>query len=469
MKLDDLILSNYKVSDDRNNLMNCTLRKVYIETYGCQMNFSDTEIILSILLNSGYKESYDINNSEIILLNTCSVREHAESRIYSRLESLRKFKKSNPDVIIGILGCMAERLKDTLIKKEKIVDLIVGPDEYRSLPLLIESVIRNNKKGIAVDLSNEETYQDIIPYRRKGITAWVSIMRGCDKFCSYCVVPYTRGRERSRSYISIIEEIAILKDIGIKDICLLGQNVNSYKYDKYDFADLLKECALNAAGIRIRFITSHPYDLSIKLLETMAEHENICKYLHLPVQSGSNRILKLMNRFYTVEKYIDIIKLARKLIPDIGFSTDIICGFPTETEEDHKSTMNLLEQVRYDSAYTFIYSPRENTKAYEYSDDVIPEIKKRRIEKIINLQRKISYEINNSLIGKVKSVLAESVSKKSDAFLMGKTDCNKTVIFPKTASGTDSKNKKSNRVSVGDFVNVKIKKVNSATLFGEQI
>lgn len=431
------------------------LKRVYIETYGCQMNQSDSEIILSVLSNSGYNETKNIEESDLILLNTCSVRENAENKIFSRLQSIKKYKKNNPFRIIGILGCMAERLKDGLIKEELNVDLIVGPDEYRKLPYLIDNYLENGKKGIAVKLSKIETYDDITPVRRDGITAWISVMRGCDKFCTFCVVPFTRGRERSRKVESIVDEAMMLRDEGIKEITLLGQNVNSFRDSNMDFADLLNSVAKSVPDLRIRFITSHPYDCSKKLLDMMAKHKNICKYIHLPVQSGSERILKLMNRLYKIDEYKNVIDYARKIMPGIGLSTDIIAGFPTETETDHKYTIDLIKELKYDGAYTFAYSPRENTKAYKLRDDVPDEIKKRRLSEIIDIQRTLSNEKHQEFIGKKMNVLFESYSKKSKDFLLGRTDCNKSVIIP--ADG----------IKIGDYANVLIKRSNSATLFGE--
>ncbi|MCX7833902.1 MAG: tRNA (N6-isopentenyl adenosine(37)-C2)-methylthiotransferase MiaB [Ignavibacteria bacterium] len=444
-----------KVENASNNIQ-VSGGNVYIETFGCQMNFSDTEILLRILAENNFFETSDLSKANIILLNTCSVRKHAEEKIYSRLHSFKKLKKKNPNIVIGILGCMAERMKSKLFDDFEFLDLITGPDEYRKLPDLIKNV-RKGKKGVATKLSKKETYDDIIPLRKKGISAWISIMRGCDKFCSFCIVPFTRGRERSRSYNSIIKEAKCLSDEGVKEITLLGQNVNSYKYAGNDFADLLLAVADAVGKVRIRFTTSHPYDLSIKLLEAIASRENICNYIHLPVQSGSNRILRLMNRFYTIEQYKEIIKSAREIIPSVGISTDIIAGFPSETEEDHKLTLKLLEEVQFDSAFTFIYSPREGTKAYKLTDDVPAEVKKRRLGEIINLQRKISLNIHKKLIGEEKEILIESFSKKSKEYLLGRTDCNKTVIVPK------------GNLNIGDFAFVKINKVNSATLFGTVI
>jgi tRNA-2-methylthio-N6-dimethylallyladenosine synthase len=348
---------------------------------------------------------------------------------------------------------MAERLRTDLIENEKIVDIIVGPDEYRKIPHLIENLFETGEKGIAVKLSKVETYDDIVPIRKEGIAAWISVMRGCDKFCTFCVVPFTRGRERSRKAESVVGEVKRLYDENIKEVTLLGQNVNSFNDDGRDFADLLKMVAIEVPQMRIRYMTSHPYDCSRKLLDTMAEHDNICKYIHLPVQSGSKRILKLMNRLYSVEQYMNVLDYARKIMPDIGLSTDIIAGFPSETDEDHKMTLDLMRNVCYDGAYMFAYSPRENTKAYRMEDNVPQEIKIRRLEEIIELQREISSVRNKKMTGKTVRILIENVSKKSPDFMMGRTDCNKTVIIPK---GT---------LTIGDYAVVNITKSNSATLF----
>jgi len=450
---EDLILSNKSDKKRKNFNRKDNDKKVYIETYGCAMNFSDTEIVLSVLSEFGYNETEDIKESDVILLNTCSIRENAETRIYNRLKHLSAHKKKNPYKVIGILGCMAERLRHDLMEKEKFVDLIVGPDEYRKIPHLIDSLIETGEKGVAVQLSKVETYDDIIPIRKEGIISWISVMRGCDKFCTFCVVPFTRGRERSRKVDSIVNEAKMLFDEGIKDVTLLGQNVNSFNDDGDDFADLLRKVAKAVPEMRFRYSTSHPYDCSKKLIETMAEHDNICNYLHLPVQSGSERVLKLMNRLYTIEQYMKIMNYAKELMPDIGLSTDIITGFPTESDEDHKMTLNLLEEVEYDGAYTFAYSPRENTKSYRMPDDVPYEVKTQRLDEIIHIQRKVSANIYKNMVGKTKNILIESVSKKSDDYLMGRTDCNKSVILPR------EKNK------IGDVVSVKIVKSNSATLF----
>jgi len=430
---------------------------VYIETYGCQMNLADSELIMGILKKQGYEITKQIEDANVILLNTCSVRENAEEKIFHRLDHLKNVKKKNPSAVIGVLGCMAERLRKNLIEEKKIVDVVVGPDEYRRLPEYIEFAF-GGEKGIGVKLSRTETYEDIEPYREDGISAWIAVMRGCDKFCSFCVVPFTRGRERSRSLNSVVDEIKKLSERGFKEVTLLGQNVNSYNDGNYDFADLLAACASVDKNMRIRFTTSHPQDLSDKLLYTIAEHENICNYIHLPVQSGSNRILELMNRTYTIEHYLNLIDKARKIIPGVSFSTDIIAGFPTETEEDHKMTLNVMNQVRYDGAYMFKYSPREGTKAYNMKDDVPEEIKLRRLNEIIELQQKISYEINQQLINKEEIILVEGFSKKSEEFLSGRTDTNKVVVIPKK-----------DNIKIGDYVRVKINRATSATLFGEAI
>jgi tRNA-2-methylthio-N6-dimethylallyladenosine synthase len=464
MKLDNLIIDNsVTVSNPVLKFENSISDKlVYIETYGCQMNFSDTEIIWSLLLSNGFRETADINNADVIFLNTCSVRENAERKIFNKLTHLKKYKKSKPDLIIGILGCMAERLRKSLIDDYNLVDLVIGPDEYRKLPSLLNNKIETGETGIAVRLSKIETYDDIIPVRKKGISAWVTVMRGCDKFCSFCIVPFTRGRERSRLLKNIVNEVKLLEQDGVKDIWLLGQNVNSYRDGKNDFSDLLSECAVNVPLVRIRFITSHPYDLSEKLLETIAAHKNICKYIHLPVQSGSDRILKLMNRLYTVKQYTGIIEKARNLMNEISFSTDIIAGFPTEKEEDHKMTLDIMKQIEFDSAFMFAYSPRENTKSYSLADDVEIKIKKRRLEEIIELQKEISLKSHTKFTGKTKEILIESFSKKSKDNYIGRTDCNKPVII-------SVNNNAKNKIKIGDFVNVRINKVNSATLFGEPV
>lgn len=430
-------------------------KRIYVETYGCQMNLADTEIVYGILNKNGFPKTNEIEKADVILLNTCSIREHAETKIYQRLGELKYLKRNNSSRIIGVIGCMAERLKRNLMDKLNIVDLIVGPDEYRKIPMLIDNLIDTGEKGIAVRLSRVETYDDITPVRKDGVTAWISVMRGCDKFCSFCVVPFTRGRERSREVKSIVNEVKQLWNEGFREVTLLGQNVNSYRSNGHDFSDLLTECSKAVPEMRIRFTTSHPQDLSVKLLETIALHKNLCKYIHLPIQSGSNRILDLMKRNYTVEHYTNIIRTSRKIIPEVSFSTDIIAGFPTETEDDHKMTLDIMKEIRYDGAFMFRYSAREHTKAYELKDSVDEETKTRRLMEIIELQRSVSEDLNKNMVGEKYEILVESLSKKSEKMLMGRTDGNKSVIIPK------------NGTQIGEKVVVKINNSNSATLFGE--
>ena len=429
--------------------------KVYIETYGCQMNLADTELVRGILINHGYELTEKTDDADVVLLNTCSIREKAEERIYGRLGNFKNIKNSNSNLVVGILGCMAERLRKDLMEEKKIVDLIVGPDEYRRLPELIDVAI-NGGKGIGVQLSKTETYDDLIPYREDGLQAWISVMRGCDKFCTFCVVPFTRGRERSRSLKSIIKEIEHLSSRGFREVTLLGQNVNSYSDNENDFADLLAVCAEVDPLVRVRFTTSHPQDLSEKLLQTISDHHNICNYIHLPVQSGSNRILKAMHRTYTIEHYLNLIEKARQIIPKVSFSTDIIAGFPTETYEDHLMTLDILREVRYDGAYMFKYSPREGTKAYKMKDDVSEKIKVKRLQEIIDLQQQISFEKNQEQIGTNEIILIEGYSKKSNEYLAGRTDGNKVVIIPAD-----------NGIKTGNYVKVKINRATSGTLFGD--
>ena len=432
-------------------------KKVYIETYGCQMNVADTELVMGILKNKGYELTESLDSANVILLNTCSVRDNAEQRIYGRLGNLKKEKEKHPDTVIGILGCMAERLRKDLIEDRKMVDLVVGPDEYRRLPAFIDGAFAG-EKGIGVKLSRTETYEDLVPYREEGLSAWISVMRGCDKFCTFCVVPFTRGRERSRSLDSIINEIKLLSDRGFREVTLLGQNVNSYHDNDYDFADLLEASAQVDPLLRVRFTTSHPQDLSDKLLETIGRNKNICNYIHLPVQSGSNRVLELMNRTYTIEHYMEIIRKAKEIIPGVSFSTDIISGFPTETMEDHLATLDVMQRVRYDGAYMFKYSPREGTKAYNMNDDVPEETKVKRLNEIIELQQSVSSEVNKELIGTEEIVLVEGPSRKSDLQYAGRTDGNKVVVF-------DAQEK----IKAGNYIKVKITNATSATLFGDVI
>jgi tRNA-2-methylthio-N6-dimethylallyladenosine synthase len=417
------------------------------------MNSADSEIVLSIMHNRGYRRTTEVSLADVILVNTCSVRENAEQRIFGRLGFFKRHKQQNPGVVVGVLGCMAERLRTKLIE-ESVVDVVVGPDEYRKLPALVEAAA-NGSKGLAVRLSRVENYDDIVPLRTDGISAWISVMRGCDKFCSFCVVPFTRGRERSRSVQSVVREVEELSTRGFKEVTLLGQNVNSYRDGDRDFADLLAGVAAVDSSIRVRFTTSHPQDMSDKLIATISRHNNVCNYIHLPVQSGSDRVLELMNRTYTRGHYLSLVRKIRSAIPNVSLSTDIIAGFPTETEDDHRTTLSLLEEVKYNGAFMFKYSPREHTPAYNMYDDVPDEVKVRRLNEIIEVQQRISQENNQKLIGQTFEVLIEGESKRSCDDWIGRTDTNKVVVFPRTGG------------EVGDYVQVKILSTTSATLFGE--
>jgi tRNA-2-methylthio-N6-dimethylallyladenosine synthase len=417
------------------------------------MNLADTEIINGILSKEGFEIEPDIGRADAIFLNTCAIRDHAEQRIYGRLESIGHLKKNRPHLVIGVLGCMAERLRNDLIEVQKLVDIVCGPDEYRKLPGLIDSAF-DGHKGISVQLSRIETYDDIIPLRTDGISAWVSVMRGCDKFCTFCVVPFTRGRERSRTLEGIVAEVELLVAKGFREVTLLGQNVNSYADNGKDFADLLGAVAGIDSRLRVRFTTSHPQDMSDKLINAIANGENICSYIHLPVQSGSTRVLELMDRNYTREQYLELVYRVKKNIPGVSLSTDIIAGFPTETEQDHRLTLDIMREVGFDGAYMFKYSPRARTKAWKMGDDVSEEIKGRRLTEIIDLQREISFGINRTLIGRQEEVLVEGPSKRSAEEWMGRTDTNKTVVFPKGS------------FEPGDYIQVAIYSATSATLFG---
>lgn len=436
-------------------------KKVYIETYGCQMNFYDTEILGGILDKSGrYQIVEEPEGSDFILLNTCSVRENAETTIYNRLMHLKSYKKANKNLIVGLAGCMAERLRKDIFNKSELVKVVIGPDEYRRAVEILDNSLAG-EIGVAVRLSRVETYEDIEPLRTKGISSWLAIMRGCNHFCTYCVVPYTRGRERSRSIASILDEVKNLYDSGFKEVTLLGQNVNSYNDEitSTDFPNLLRKVAKTVPEMRIRYVTSHPLDMSDDLLYSMAEYENICNYIHLPFQSGSDRILKEMNRGYTKDHYYGRILKIREILKDAALSTDIIAGFPSETEFDHQETLNLMKKVRFDGAFMFKYSPREGTKAFKIEDDIPEEVKMKRLNEIIDLQNLIAKEKNEEEIGKNFEVLVEGPSKKKITEWMGRTRHNKVVIFDN--SEKDAK--------VGDKVITSIFKSNSATLFGKII
>jgi tRNA-2-methylthio-N6-dimethylallyladenosine synthase len=438
-------------------------KKLYIETYGCQMNVADSEVVASILIGSGYSVTKNINEAELILINTCSIRENAEQKIWNRLEAIRSVRKKNPGTVVGIIGCMAERLKEKLLETERIVDLVVGPDAYRELPALVEEA-ESGQRAVNVQLSREETYADISPVRmdRNGVTAFISIMRGCNNMCSYCVVPYVRGAERSRDPQSIIREAKDLFERGYREVTLIGQNVNSYHWKQesnaMSFPGLLKSVAEISSDLRVRFSTSHPKDISDELLETIASNENICRHIHLPAQSGSSRILRLMNRDYTREWYMGRIEAIRRIIPDCSLSTDMIAGFCSETEDDHNESLSLMEWAGYDFAYMFKYSERPGTRAArKYPDDITDEVKRRRLDEIIKLQNRLSARSKKADVGKIHRVLAEGISKRSADHLYGRTSQNKVVVFP--ADG----------LKPGDYVNVLVEKSTSATLTGKVI
>lgn len=446
-------------------------KKFYIESYGCAMNFSDSEIVASILQGEGFGATKNFEEANLILINTCSIREKAELTIRKRLTEFRATKNKN-GTLIGVLGCMAERLKSKLLEEEKLVDLVIGPDAYRSLPSLIEEA-ETGQKAVNVLLSRDETYADISPVRldSNGVCAYVSIMRGCNNMCSFCVVPFTRGRERSRDAYSIVAEAQDLFNRGFKEVTLLGQNVDSYYWmnpnsatfgesseEVVTFAKLLEKVALISPELRVRFSTSHPKDITDEVLFTIAKYENICNYIHLPVQSGSSRVLQLMNRTYTREWYIAKVNRIREILPNAGLSTDIITGFCTETEEDHQDTYTLMEYCKYDLAYMYYYSERPGTLAERrYEDDVPEDVKKRRLQEIIDLHRTHTLESMQRDVNKTFKVLIEGNSKKSDEHWFGRTDHNKVVIFPKENYG----------LKKGDYINVYVNRCTSGTLFGE--
>jgi len=436
-------------------------KTIYIETYGCQMNFSDSEIVASILTEHGYLYSRDLQEADIILINTCSIRENAEQKVRHRLQYFRSLKKKKPGLIIGLLGCMAERTKTALIEEENLLDLIAGPDSYRDLPNLLAKIGQGHPLVHTI-LSQEETYADIIPVRldKNGVSGFISIMRGCENFCSYCVVPSTRGQERSRDANSILRETQDLFNKGYREVTLLGQNVNSYRWSEngifITFAELLARVASLDHLLRIRFATSHPKDFSDELLLTIAQNSNICKAIHLPIQSGSNKVLDRMNRKYTRDQYLERITAIRHYIPECAISTDIITGFCGETEEDHQQTLSLMENVGFDFAYMFKYSERKMTLAAETLKDDVPDpIKERRLREVIQLQQELSLKSNKLDVGKIFEVLIEGESKKSNNYFSGRNSQNKVVVFPKAKTG------------VNHYVNVKILRCTSATLMGE--
>lgn len=464
-----------------------TGKKLYLESYGCAMNFSDSEIVASIMTEMGYETTRRMEEADVIFLNTCAIRDNAEQRVWQRLREIRKNKKKNEELLVGVLGCMAERLKTDLMEKEKLVDMVVGPDAYRDLPNLINTAA-TGRKAVNVLLSREETYAEISPVRlgTNGISAFISIMRGCDNMCSFCVVPFTRGRERSRDPQSIIAEAKQLFDAGYREVTLLGQNVDSYLYwgggPKKDlpeetvhaalkhqlppdeqkqfttFADLMEMVAQVDSHLRVRFSTSNPRDMTDAVLHVIAKYDNLCKYIHLPVQSGNSRVLEKMNRGYTREEYIDRIEAIRRILPGAGLSTDIITGFCSEMEEEHQDTLSLMEYAGYDYAYMFKYSERPGTlAARKYEDDIPEEVKSRRLTEIIELQSRLSHESNKKDVGKTFTVLADSISKRSSDHLSGRTSENKVVIFPKE------------NYKPGDYVEVLITNCTPATLLGEVV
>jgi tRNA-2-methylthio-N6-dimethylallyladenosine synthase len=443
-------------------------RKFYIESYGCAMNFADSEVVASILQTSGFSSTGDFTEADLVLVNTCSIREKAEQTIRSRLHIFRQAKRSKPSMLIAVLGCMAERLKSKFLEEEKLVDLVIGPDAYRELPRLIEEA-EGGQKSVNVLLSRDETYADISPVRlnSNGVNAYVSIMRGCNNMCSFCVVPFTRGRERSRNPDSILAECRDLFANGYREVTLLGQNVDSYHWHAgvagqpaMGFAELLENVARVSPLLRVRFSTSHPKDITDDVLQSMVHYENICNYIHLPVQSGSSRVLQRMNRTYTREWYLAKIRRIRELIPDCGISSDIIAGFCSETEEDHQETLSLMRESRFDMSYMYFYSERPGTlAARRYPDDIPETEKKRRLDEIVKLQNKISQVSNRHDLGKISKVLIEGDSKKSTSDWMGRNDQNKVVVFPKSDQGLQK----------GDYACVKIEQCTGATLIGRSI
>lgn len=465
---------DFKTTEDQNTGKS---KKLYIESYGCQMNFSDSEIVASIMKENGFDTTSDFQQADVIFLNTCSIREKAEQTVRKRLNQFNSVKKQKPELTIGVLGCMAERLKEKLLEEERIVDVVVGPDAYRDLPNLVASAEEGNK-GVNTFLSREETYADISPVRlnSNGVSAFISIMRGCDNMCSFCVVPFTRGRERSRDPHSIVQEAKELFEKGYREVTLLGQNVDSYKWSPEEnnkarlnkkeeevstvinFANLLEMVALVDPLLRVRFSTSHPKDITDEVLHTMKKYDNICKYIHLPVQSGNSRVLELMNRTYDREWYLDRVRAIREILgEECGISSDMIAGFCTETEEEHQDTLTLMDIVKYDFSYMFYYSERPGTlAAKKYADDIPLEVKKRRLAEIIEKQSALSFERNKLDVGKVQEILIEGASKRSEEQLKGKNSANKVVIIPNDG-----------KLAKGDYVKVLIKDCTPATLFGE--
>ncbi len=461
-----------EVLDSKRVEVSSASKKLYIESYGCQMNFSDSEVVASIMSKKGYNTTRNIDDADVVLINTCSIRDNAEKRVRNRLTEFKKKKSDNPDMVVGILGCMAERLKKSLLEQEKLVDLVAGPDAYRDLPNLIDEV-GTGQRAVNVLLSRDETYADISPVRldKGGVSAFVTIMRGCDNMCSFCVVPFTRGRERSRDPQTIVQECTELFNNGYREVTLLGQNVDSYRWNitnkgeikdpnlpTVNFAQLMEMVAKVSPELRVRFSTSHPKDMTDDVLHAMAKYENLCNYIHLPVQSGNSDVLKRMNRGYSREWYLQRIEAIHKIIPDCAISTDVISGFCGETEAEHNDTLSLMDAVKYDFAYMFKYSERPKTLAErKFEDDVPDEVKSKRLSEIIDKQLKFSLASNQKRIGLVEKVLIEGESKRSNEHMCGRTSRNSMVVFPK---GNGKK---------GQYVNVKITDCTSATLIGKEI
>ena len=433
------------------------IKKFALETYGCQMNVADSELVEGILTNLGLEKTADYDEADAIFLNTCAIRENAETKVHSKLGNLHKIKLNKPHLIIGVLGCMAQNLKDDLLKNKPYVDIILGPDSYRKIPELINRHVKDNKSIVDTKLSRYEVYENLFPNRGDTFNAWVSIMRGCDKFCSFCIVPFTRGRERSRSVESIVEEVKKAVDQGFVEITLLGQNVNSYNFEGKSFSDLLLAVSDINGVKRIRYTSPHPQDINIELLEVMASRKNICNYVHFPMQSGSNEVLKRMNRTYTREHFYDMAMKIREIMPNCGLSTDIIVGFPGETDEQFRETLDLMEAIKFNSAFTFKYSPRPYTKAEQFSDQISEEIKKIRLDEMLILQRKHTLELNQKMIGTFQQVLIEKESKKSKLHWAGRTDSNEWVIIEK------------NNSNIKDIVPVEISNATGVILHGKEV
>ena len=433
------------------------IKKFALETYGCQMNVADSELVEGILTNLGLEKTADYDEADAIFLNTCAIRENAETKVHSKLGNLHKIKLNKPHLIIGVLGCMAQNLKDDLLKNKPYVDIILGPDSYRKIPELINRHVKDNKSIVDTKLSRFEVYENLFPNRGDTFNAWVSIMRGCDKFCSFCIVPFTRGRERSRSVESIVEEVKKAVVQGFVEITLLGQNVNSYNFEGKSFSDLLLAVSDINGVKRIRYTSPHPQDINIELLEVMASRKNICNYVHFPMQSGSNEVLKRMNRTYTREHFYDMAMKIREIMPNCGLSTDIIVGFPGETDEQFRETLDLMEAIKFNSAFTFKYSPRPYTKAEQFSDQISEEIKKIRLDEMLILQRKHTLELNQKMIGTFQQVLIEKESKKSNLHWAGRTDSNEWVIIEK------------NNSNIKDIVPVEISNATGVILHGKEV